>query len=119
MINIENGDPILLTKALIKCRSVTPKNDGAIEQLSHWLKELNFECNILKFREEGTEDIVNLWARIGNDEGPALCFAGHTDVVPEGDSSNWSSDPFAANEVDGRIVGRGATDMKGAIASFV
>ena len=71
MINIENGDPILLTKALIKCRSVTPKNDGAIEQLSHWLKELNFECNILKFREEGTEDIVNLWARIGNDEGPA------------------------------------------------
>lgn len=119
MINIENGDPILLTKALIKCRSVTPKNDGAIEQLSHWLKELNFECNILKFKEEGTEDVINLWAKIGNDEGPCLCFAGHTDVVPEGDLNNWSSDPFAANEVDGRIVGRGATDMKGAIASFV
>ena len=119
MINIENGDPIILTKALISCRSVTPHNDGAIEQLSHWLSEMGFECDILNFKEDGTDDVLNLWARIGNEEGPALCFAGHTDVVPEGDETRWSTDPFAANEIDGKIIGRGATDMKGAIASFV
>ena len=119
MINIENGDPIVLTKALISCRSVTPHNDGAIEQLSHWLSEMGFKCDILNFKEDGTDDVLNLWARIGNEEGPALCFAGHTDVVPEGDETKWSTDPFAANEIDGKIIGRGATDMKGAIASFV
>ena len=119
MINIENGDPIILTKALISCRSVTPHNDGAIEQLSHWLNEMGFKCDILNFKEDGTDDVLNLWARIGNEEGPALCFAGHTDVVPEGDETSWSTDPFAANEIDGKIIGRGATDMKGAIASFV
>lgn len=119
MINIENGDPIVLTKALISCRSVTPHNDGAIEQLSHWLSEMGFKCDILNFKEDGTDDVLNLWARIGNEEGPALCFAGHTDVVPEGDETRWSTDPFAANEMDGKIIGRGATDMKGAIASFV
>ena len=84
MINIENGDPIVLTKALISCRSVTPQNDGAIEQLSHWLKEMGFKCDILNFKEEGTDDVLNLWARIGNDEGPALCFAGHTRCCPRG-----------------------------------
>ena len=119
MINIENGDPIILTKALISCRSVTPHNDGAIEQLSHWLSEMGFKCDILNFKEDGTDDVLNLWARIGNEEGPALCFAGHSDVVPEGDETRWSTDPFAANEIDGKIIGRGATDMKGAIASFV
>ena len=119
MINIENGDPIVLTKALISCRSVTPHNDGAIEQLSHWLSEMGFKCDILNFKEDGTDDVLNLWARIGNEEGPALCFAGHTDVVPEGDETRWSTNPFAANEIDGKIIGRGATDMKGAIASFV
>ena len=119
MINIENGDPIVLTKALISCRSVTPHNDGAIEQLSHWLSEMGFKCDILNFKEDGTDDVLNLWARIGNEEGPALCFAGHTDVVPEGDETRWSTDPFAANEIDGKIIGRGVTDMKGAIASFV
>ena len=119
MINIENGDPIILTKALISCRSVTPHNDGAIEQLSHWLNEMGFKCDILNFKEDGADDVLNVWARIGNEEGPALCFAGHTDVVPEGDETRWSTDPFAANEMDGKIIGRGATDMKGAIASFV
>ncbi len=119
MIDIENGDPVILTKALISCRSVTPKNDGAIEQLAHWLKELGFKCEILNFKDDGTDDILNLWARIGNEQGPALCFAGHTDVVPEGDEMSWSSAPFEANEINGKIIGRGATDMKGAIASFV
>ena len=119
MIDIENGDPVILTKALISCRSVTPKNDGAIEQLAHWLKELGFKCEILNFKDDGTDDVLNLWARIGNEQGPALCFAGHTDVVPEGDEASWSSAPFEANEINGKIIGRGATDMKGAIASFV
>ena len=119
MIDIGNGDPIILTKALISCRSVTPQNDGAIEQLSHWLEEIGFKCDILNFKEDGTDDVLNLWARIGNEQGPSLCFGGHTDVVPEGDEASWSVDPFEANEIDGKIIGRGATDMKGAIASFV
>ena len=119
MIDIENGDPVILTKALISCRSVTPENDGAIEQLAHWLKEVGFKCEILNFKDDGTDDILNLWARIGSEQGPALCFAGHTDVVPVGDEKSWSSAPFEANEINGKIIGRGATDMKGAIASFV
>ena len=96
MIDIGNGDPIILTKALISCRSVTPQNDGAIEQLSHWLEEIGFKCDILNFKEDGTDDVLNLWARIGNEQGPSLCFAGHTDVVPEGDEASWSADPFEA-----------------------
>ena len=66
MIDIGNGDPVTLTKALISCRSVTPQNDGAIEQLSHWLEALGFKCDILTFTEDGTDDVINLWARIGN-----------------------------------------------------
>ena len=118
MKDIGTANPIELTKSLINCRSVTPENDGAIEQVAHWLEEIGFKSEILNFEEEGTASIKNLWSKIGN-KGPTICFAGHTDVVPTGNIDEWSSDPFDANEVNDKIVGRGAADMKGSIASFI
>jgi len=111
-------DPITLTEALIKCRSVTPKNDGAIELVSQWLEELNFECKILEFEGEDSSAVKNLWGQLGS-QGPTLCFAGHTDVVPAGDESVWEFGPFEGKNTGERIFGRGASDMKGAIASFI
>ena len=118
MKDIGTANPIELTKSLINCRSVTPENDGAIEQVAHWLEEIGFKSEILNFEEEGTASIKNLWSKIGN-KGPTICFAGHTDVVPTGNIDEWSSDPFDANAVNDKIVGRGAADMKGSIASFI
>ncbi|MDC0185180.1 succinyl-diaminopimelate desuccinylase [Rhodobiaceae bacterium] len=112
------ANPIELTKTLINCRSVTPENDGAIEQVSHWLEEIGFKSEILNFEEEGTASIKNLWSKMGS-KGPTICFAGHTDVVPTGNIDEWSSDPFDASEVNDKIIGRGAADMKGSIASFI
>ena len=118
MKDIGTANPIELTKTLINCRSVTPENDGAIEQVSHWLEEIGFKSEILNFEEEGTASIKNLWSKMGS-KGPTICFAGHTDVVPTGNIDEWSSDPFVANEVNDKIIGRGAADMKGSIASFI
>ena len=118
MKDIGTANPIELTKSLINCRSVTPENDGAIEQVAHWLEEIGFKSEILNFEEEGTASIKNLWSKKGS-KGPTICFAGHTDVVPTGNIDEWSSDPFDANEVNDKIVGRGAADMKGSIASFI
>lgn len=105
-------DPIELTRALIRCVSVTPADDGALDIVNEQLSALGFTVHRLDF--DGTP---NLFARRGA-TGPHLCFAGHTDVVPAGDAG-WSDDPFAANVVDGDIVGRGSSDMKGAIAAFI
>ena len=118
MKDIGTAKPIELTKSMINCRSVTQENDGAIEQVAHWLEEIGFKSEILNFEEEGTASIKNLWSKIGS-KGPTICFAGHTDVVPTGNIDEWSSDPFDANEVNDKIVGRGAADMKGSIASFI
>jgi succinyl-diaminopimelate desuccinylase len=101
-----------LAQALIRCASVTPADDGALALLGGWLETLGFRVTHLPFG--GTP---NLFARIGS-SGPHFCFAGHTDVVPAG-SGTWSSDPFAAEIRDGVLYGRGACDMKGAIAAFV
>src|ERR1700761_1075283 len=81
-----------------------------VEQI---LTGLGFPCRRMKFGE-----IENLYARRGT-ASPNLCFAGHTDVVPVGDGAAWSSDPFAATVRDGALMGRGAVDMKGAIAAWV
>ena len=104
-------DAVLLAQRLIRCPSVTPADAGAIAVLEIELKNLGFACHRLKF-----ENIENLYARIGS-EGPNFCFAGHTDVVPPGEG--WSHDPFAAEIQDGMLYGRGAADMKSAIAAFV
>ena len=111
-------DPLELTSELIRCRSVTPNNDGAIELLSKKLEDIGFDCEIIEFTEKGTEPIKNLWARIG-DKRPCLSFAGHTDVVPVADEESWSSPPFLGKNNGEIIIGRGAADMKGSISSFV
>lgn len=82
------------------------------------LEPLGFACHRLRFSEEGEDAVDNLYARRG-DAAPNFCFAGHTDVVPVGDREAWSVDPFAGEVVDGTLYGRGAADMKGAVAAFV
>ena len=107
-----------LARALIRCRSVTPEDAGAIELLDVVLGKAGAHCHRLTFADTDTPKIENLYARIG-DGAPHLCFAGHTDVVPPGDESLWHHPPFGAAIEDGVLYGRGASDMKGAIAAFV
>jgi succinyl-diaminopimelate desuccinylase len=104
-------DALALAQALIRRPSVTPKDAGALDVLEAALKELGFTTHRLPFG-----DIDNLYARLG-DASPHFCFAGHTDVVPVGEG--WKADPFAAEVKDGMLYGRGAADMKSAIAAFV
>jgi succinyl-diaminopimelate desuccinylase len=111
-------DPVELTRALIRCPSVTPIEGGALDLLQARLAELGFTCHRMTFSEAGTEDVENLYARLG-ETGPNLCYAGHTDVVPPGDLTAWRVDPFSGEVVDGELFGRGAVDMKGAIAAFI
>lgn len=111
-------DPLQLASALIRCPSVTPEEGGALDLLAQTLTELGFTCHRMKMTEPGTPDVENLYARIGT-AAPNVCFAGHTDVVPPGDLSRWTHPPFAAVIEGGVLHGRGAVDMKGAIACFV
>src|SRR5690348_5753316 len=111
-------DPVELAAALIKRPSVTPKDEGAIPLLAKTLEGLGFACHVVEFTEDGTAPILNLYARRGSTT-PNFCFAGHTDVVPPGDSKSWSVDPFGGDVLEGSLYGRGASDMKGAIACFV
>ena len=111
-------DPIALTQALIRCPSITPDEGGALTLLEALLKPLGFACHRMTMTSPGTPDVENLYARLGT-TAPHLCFAGHTDVVPPGDTSKWTHPPFAAAIADGQLYGRGSVDMKGAIACFV
>jgi len=113
-----SGGALDLARALIRCPSVTPADEGALDVLEAALRPLGFACERMPFSTPGTPDIDNLYARRGS-EGPLFCFAGHTDVVPVGDPADWSVPPFSAAVADGRLTGRGAADMKGAIAAFV
>ena len=106
-------DPVALAQALIRCPSVTPADAGALSVVAGALSGLGFAVTPLEFG--GTP---NLHARLGT-AGPHLCFAGHTDVVPAGDAAAWSAGPFAGTERDGLLYGRGACDMKGAVAAFI
>jgi succinyl-diaminopimelate desuccinylase len=108
---------VAIAQRLIRCPSVTPSDAGALDALGEFLAVAGFVCNRLTFSEEGTPDVDNLVARIGSGS-PHLCFAGHTDVVPPGDESLWSHEPFGADIANGRLYGRGASDMKGAVACF-
>lgn len=111
-------DPVALTQALVRCRSVTPEEGGALTLLEKILAPAGFACHRLTMTEAGTPDVENLYARFGHGQ-PNLCFAGHTDVVPVGDEKAWRRPPFGAEIHDGVLYGRGAVDMKGAIACFV
>jgi succinyl-diaminopimelate desuccinylase len=111
------ADPIAILQALIRCPSVTPEEGGALHYLASLLGDAGFTTEIVRFSEDGTSDVDNLFARIGEGE-PHLIFAGHTDVVPPGDSKRWRFDPFSGELADGMIFGRGAADMKGGVAAF-
>ncbi|MBC7102164.1 MAG: succinyl-diaminopimelate desuccinylase [Parvibaculum sp.] len=111
-------DPLEIARELIRCPSVTPEDAGALAMLENWLKPLGFTCERMRFSDDGTPDIDNLYARFGTG-APHFCFAGHTDVVPVGDEAAWTADPFGAEVRQGRLYGRGAADMKSAVASFV
>jgi len=111
-------DPILLSQELIRLESVTPDKGDALDLLVGYLTEMGFKCEKLVFEEEGYAPVPNLYARLGTD-APNFCFAGHTDVVPVGAKDHWSVDPFIAEVRDGQLYGRGASDMKSAIAAFV
>ena len=106
-------DPIALAQDLIRRPSVTPADAGAMDIVQEALESLGFNCRRMRFGE-----IENLYARYGT-ASPNLCFAGHTDVVPVGDAAAWSHDPFEGAVRDGMLVGRGAVDMKSAIAAFI
>jgi succinyl-diaminopimelate desuccinylase len=110
-------DPAENLAALIRCRSVTPAEGGALGVLSDMLTPIGFSVERPVFREDGTPDIENLYARRSGN-GPHLMFAGHTDVVPPGDEASWTHPPFAAEIANGEMYGRGAVDMKGGIACF-
>lgn len=102
-----------LTLDLIKCQSVTPEDDGCQDLMIKRLEAIGFKCQHLRF-----DDVQNFWA-IRGDDGPILCFAGHTDVVPTGPLEKWNVHPFQPEIRDGMVYGRGAADMKGSLAAMV
>lgn len=108
-------DAARLTADLIRCASVTPADDGALDLLERVLSQAGFVCTRV---DRG--GICNLFARWG-EKGHARSFGfnGHTDVVPVGDAVAWTVAPFGAEEKDGFLYGRGATDMKSGVAAFV
>ncbi len=110
-------DVIELTQELMRCPSVTPHDAGALSVLQTVLETIGFECTRLTFSDDNTPDVENLYARYGT-QAPNFCFAGHTDVVPPGDLNSWSVDPFDSIIKDGMLFGRGAADMKAAVACF-
>ncbi len=100
---------IKLAKKLISFKTITPNDDGIIDFLINYLEPYGFICQKLVF-----EDVINLYARYGK-QSPNFCFAGHTDVVPTGDG--WSLNPFEPIIKNGYLYGRGASDMKAALAA--
>jgi succinyl-diaminopimelate desuccinylase len=109
------ADPIAIARDLIRCPSVTPAEGGALALIEGLLKGAGFDVHRVTFEERGTDPIENLYARIGT-AAPHLMLAGHTDVVPPGDETKWTHPPFASDIAEGVLYGRGAVDMKGAIA---
>ena len=111
-------DPVALLSDLIRCASVTPTEAGVFDVLERALTPLGFTVTRLRFEGDGSYPVDNLFATRGT-SGPHLLFGGHTDVVPPGDRSLWTHDPFGAEIVEDVLYGRGAVDMKSAIAAFV
>ncbi|MDB5509285.1 MAG: succinyl-diaminopimelate desuccinylase [Hyphomicrobiales bacterium] len=105
-----------IARDLIRCASVTPRDEGALDVVARVLEPAGFAVERVRFGEPGTPDVDNLYARIGTGS-PCLLFAGHTDVVPPGDAAAWRFDPFSAEVADGMVWGRGAVDMKGGLAA--
>ena len=108
---------VKLTQALIRCQSITPKDDGAQNVLKSALIDMGFKIHDLPFDGNGSYPVKNFFARLGTGS-PHICYAGHTDVVPTGDETKWTHPPFDAVIDGGMIYGRGTSDMKGGNAAF-
>ena len=102
-----------LAKELIRRPSITPKDAGTINLLAKNLRSLGFKCQTINFK-----NVKNLYAKLGK-SSPNFCFAGHTDVVPPGNVSDWNNNPFKPVVKNNKLIGRGANDMKASIACFV
>ncbi len=111
-------DPVQLTMDSVRCKSVAPADDGALAVMVRALEPLGFLIHRLRFEQEGTAPIDNIFARRGT-SGPHMCYMGHTDVVPAGRDADWTSPPFEPVIRDGRLYGRGVADMKGGNAAFI
>jgi succinyl-diaminopimelate desuccinylase len=109
------ADPVALTADLIRCRSVTPAEGGALVLLERVLAAAGFACT--RVDRGGIANLFARWGRKGANR--SFGFNGHTDVVPVGDAAAWTRDPFGAEIADGWMYGRGATDMKSGVAAFV
>ena len=110
------NDALRLAESLIACRSITPADDGCQVLLAARLQAAGFVCESLDAGPDGAR-VSNLWAVHGSGRpGPTLVLAGHTDVVPTGPLERWTSDPFVPTHRGGRLHGRGAADMKTAVA---
>jgi succinyl-diaminopimelate desuccinylase len=110
---------LALLESLIARRSATPEDAGCQELIAQRLRAVGFDCEAMVFGPDAAP-VTNLWAvRRGTGEGPLLVFAGHTDVVPTGPLSRWSSDPFVPTHRDGKLYGRGTADMKSSLAAMV
>ena len=116
-MTVDYANPVTFLQSLIRCASITPHEGGALDYLEQLFTKSGFTCHRLKFSDKNTPDVDNLFARFGT-SAPHLCFAGHTDVVPPGDEQIWKHPPFSATIDDSKIYGRGACDMKGAVAAF-
>lgn len=113
-VNEMSSDPTIeLAQQLIRIDSVTPNDSGCQDILCARLETLGFKIERLHW-----DGVDNFWAELGS-EGPTLCFAGHTDVVPVGESANWQRNPYSAETEAGFLYGRGAADMKGSLAAMI
>ena len=107
-----------LAKELMRFQSVTPIDAGVMKFLSKKLSSLGFRCKVLEFKSKNTKPVKNLYARLGKSR-PNFCYAGHTDVVPPGNLSDWTVNPFKPAIKGKYLIGRGANDMKASVACFI
>ena len=105
-MNSINFNSTKLTQALVKCKSVTPVDDGALEIVEKHLSSIGFKCTPLLFSDPNSYDVKNLFASIGS-SGRHLAFAGHTDVVPAGNEESWRFPPFSATIEGDKLYGEG------------
>jgi len=107
-----------LAKELMRFQSITPVDAGTMNFLAKKLRSLGFKCNILEFKSKNSKPVKNLYAKFGTSR-PNFCYAGHTDVVPPGNLSDWTVNPFKPKVKGNHLIGRGANDMKASIACFI
>ena len=113
-----NYNEITLAKELIRFPTITPVDAGIMKFLAKKLNAIGFNCKILEFKDNNSKPVKNLYARLGKSQ-PNFMFAGHLDVVPPGDLKDWTVKPFNPAIKKNHLIGRGANDMKSAIASWI